>query len=234
MANVVVTGANRGIGLELVRQHLDRGDQVIAGCRRPDHAEELSQLGVRSILPLDVADEASVTGFAERVVETLDGETLDVLYNNAGASVAALGVERRDAGVLTVPMDAVEALIRVNGLSAATVSRALVPAMDTGSKIVNITSQIGSMVVAKRFADLPYSASKAVMNMVTVQLATALEDQGISVTCFHPGWVRTDMGGPSADLSTTEAVAGIIATTDGHTIADSGGFFRHDGTTHPW
>lgn len=234
MNNIVVTGANRGIGLELVRSHLSRGDLVIAGCRRPDQAEALAELGVRSILPVDVSDEASVAAFADRVTDALEGETLDVLYNNAGASGAAVGVERGQGGVMTVPMEAVEGLIRINGLSAATVSRSLRPLMTEGSKIVNVSSQIGSMVVGKAFADLPYSTSKAVMNMVTVQLAQALQGEGIVVTAFHPGWVRTDMGGSSADLAPEDAAAGIVEITAGHTLGDTGGFYRHDGSVHPW
>ena len=234
MNNVVVTGANRGIGLELARFHIERGDDVIAGCRRPDAATELAALGPAAILPVDVADEASVTHFTGAVGKTLDGATLDVLYNNAGASGAAFGLERGQGNVLDVPMDIVEGMIRLNGLSAATVSRGLVPHMSTGSKIANVSSQIGSMVVGKRFADLPYSASKAVMNMVTVQLAAKLADDGIMAVCFHPGWVRTDMGGPSADIAPTEAAAGMAAVIDDLTMDQSGGFYRHDGSQHPW
>jgi NAD(P)-dependent dehydrogenase (short-subunit alcohol dehydrogenase family) len=147
---------------------------------------------------------------------------------------ASIGVECSQAGVLNVSMQATLEPINVNGLSAAMVSRTLVPQMGEGSKIVNISSQIGSMVVGAKFDDLPDSTSTAVLNMVTVQLATQLKDQNITVACFHPGWVRTDMGGQSADLSPEESAAGIVSKTDALTLADSGQFFRWDGTVHPW
>ena len=185
-------------------------------------------------MAVDVGDEASVAEFAAGVAEALDGGTIDVLYNNAGAGVANLGVSRADAGVLDVPMRVVEDLIRINGLSAATVSRSLLPSLGAGSKIVNVSSQLGSMVVGKNLADLPYCTSKAVMNMVTVQLAARLERDGIIVAAFHPGWVRTDMGGPSADIAPTDSAAGIISATDALTMEHNGGFFRHDGSVHPW
>jgi NAD(P)-dependent dehydrogenase (short-subunit alcohol dehydrogenase family) len=231
---VVVTGANRGIGLEICRVHAARGDRVIAGCRSPEGADALRSLDPSAILALDVGDEATVAQFGAAVTGELDGASLDRLYNNAGSSTTNLGLSRRDAGVLDVSMAITEELIRINGLSAATVSRALVDAMADGSKIINVSSQIGSMVVAKMFADLPYSTSKAVMNMVTVQLANALSDRGVTVACFHPGWVRTDMGGEAADLSPEESAAGIVEVSDGLTGAESGGFFRHDGSVHPW
>lgn len=230
MSRVVITGANRGLGLELARVHIQRGNDVIAGCRTPDAASDLAALNPAAIISLDVADEDSVTTFAGR----LGDEPISLLINNAGASIASLGVERSQAGVLNVSMQATLELINVNGLSAAMVSRALVPHMEAGSKIINISSQIGSMVVGANFDDLPYSTSKAVMNMVTVQLATQLKDQNITVACFHPGWVRTDMGGQSADLSPEESAAGIVSKTDALTPADSGQFFRWDGTVHPW
>ena len=234
MSNIVVTGANRGIGFEIARRHIERGDTVIAGVRNPNGATALADLKPAAIHTVDVSDELSVAAFGEAVTVTLAGGQLDVLYNNAGTSTSALGVDRKQAGVLDVSMDVVEQLTRINGLSAATVSRCLVPAMGEGSKIVNISSQLGSMVVSKMLADLPYNVSKAVMNMVTVQLAARLQRDGISAVCFHPGWVRTDMGGEAADLSPEESAAGIVATVDGLTDDQNGGFFRHDGSVHPW
>ena len=229
MPTTVVTGANRGIGLEFVRQCLERGDKVIAGCRNPDEAADLRGLAPAEVLPVDVGQEASIKDFADSIEENID-----LLINNAGTSATNLGLERSSTGVLHAPIDLTLDLIRINGLSAASVTRSLLHCLSQGSQVVNITSQIGSMVVGARFDDLPYSTSKAVMNMVTVQLATQLRDKGITVAAFHPGWVRTDMGGSQADISAEESAAGILSTIEQLDHQDSGSFLCWDGSTHPW
>ena len=229
MPTTVVTGANRGIGLEFVRQCLERGDTVIAGCRNPDEAADLRGLAPAEVLPVDVGQEASIKDFADSIEENVD-----LLINNAGTSATNLGLERSSTGVLHAPIDITLDLIRINGLSAASVTRSLLHCLSEGSQVVNITSQIGSMVVGARFDDLPYSTSKAVMNMVTVQLATQLRDKGITVAAFHPGWVRTDMGGSQADISAEESAGGILSATEQLRLEDSGSFLRWDGSTHPW
>jgi NAD(P)-dependent dehydrogenase (short-subunit alcohol dehydrogenase family) len=229
MTTTVVTGANRGLGLEFVRQCLGRGDKVIAGCRNPAEAKDLIALTPAKILSLDVGHEESIEQFAA----SIDGQ-VDVLINNAGTSATNLGVERGSAGVLNAPVDLTLDLIRINGLSAASVTRSLLDHLSEGSQVVNITSQIGSMVVGAKFDDLPYSTSKAVMNMVTVQLASQLRDKDITVVAFHPGWVRTDMGGSQADISTEESAGGILSTLQQLGLEQSGSFLRWDGSTHPW
>ena len=182
MSTTVITGANRGIGLELVRQCIQRGDKVIAGCRNPDEAQELRGLEPANLLAIDVGDEESVRSFSQAI-----DEQVALLINNAGTSITNLGFQREDVGVMDAPVDLTLDMIRINGLSAATVTRSLSGRFDSGSQVVNITSQIGSMVVGANFNDLPYATSKAVMNMVTVQLATQLKDKGVSVVAFHPG-----------------------------------------------
>ncbi|MEC7873025.1 MAG: SDR family oxidoreductase [Actinomycetota bacterium] len=229
MTTTVITGANRGIGLEFVRHCMARGDKVIAGCRNPSDALELSSMTPADVLRVDVGDEESVNEFAESI-----DEDVDLLINNAGTSATNLGLERSAAGVLSAPIDLTLELIRINGLSAASVTRSLLHRFSEGSQVVNITSQIGSMVVGANFDDLPYATSKAVMNMVTVQLAAQLRDRGVTVVAFHPGWVRTDMGGSSADIGAEESVDGILSTMTQLGLEDSGSFLRWDGTTHPW
>jgi len=229
MTTTVVTGANRGLGLEFVRQCLGRGDKVIAGCRNPAEAKDLIALTPAKILSLDVGHEESIEQFAASI-----DDQVDVLINNAGTSATNLGVERGSAGVLNAPVDLTLDLIRINGLSAASVTRSLLDHLSEGSQVVNITSQIGSMIVGARFDDLPYSTSKAVMNMVTVQLASQLRDKDITVVAFHPGWVRTDMGGSQADISTEESAGGILSTLQQLGLEQSGSFLRWDGSTHPW
>ena len=208
--------------------------RIIAGCRVPADASDLAALSPVAIHPVDVGDETSIEAFGAAVTDTLEGTPLEVLYNNAGTSSRALGLDRAKCGPLDVSMAKVEELTRINGLSAATVSRALVGAMGAGAKIVNISSQLGSMVVSKMLQDTPYNVSKAVMNMITVQLAAQLRDRDITVVAFHPGWVRTDMGGEHADLSPEESATSIVDVVAGMGMDASGGFFRHDGSVHPW
>ena len=229
MSTTVITGANRGIGLELARQCIQRGDKVFAGCREPDEAPNLEALEPHSILPIDVGDEASVLSFSEAIEEPVS-----LLINNAGTSITNLGFSRDEVGVMNAPVGLTLDLIRINGLSAATVTRSLSERLESGSKVANITSQIGSMVVGSKFNDLPYAASKAVMNMVTVQLAAQFEASGIAVVAFHPGWVRTDMGGSSADISVEESAQGILSALETLQLEQSGAFLRWDGSIHPW
>ena len=229
MSTTVITGANRGIGLELARQCIQRGDKVFAGCREPDEAPNLEALEPHSILPIDVGDEASVLSFTEAIEEPVS-----LLINNAGTSITNLGFSRDEVGVMNAPVGLTLDLIRINGLSAATVTRSLSERLESGSKVANITSQIGSMVVGSKFNDLPYAASKAVMNMVTVQLAAQFEASGIAVVAFHPGWVRTDMGGSSADISVEESAQGILSALETLQLEQSGAFLRWDGSIHPW
>ena len=229
MPTTVVTGANRGIGLEFVRQCLERGDKVIAGCRNPDEAADLRGLAPAEVLPVDVGQEASIKDFADSIEENVD-----LLINNAGTSATNLGLERSSTGVLHAPIDLTLDLIRINGLSAASVTRSLLHCLREGSQVVNITSQIGSMVVGARFDDLPYSTSKAVMNMVTVQLATQLRDKGITVAAFHPGWVRTDMGGDQGEISVTESAQGLAKRIAALDLAQTGAFETWDGRAHPF
>ena len=150
MPTTVITGANRGIGLELAAQCLKRGDTVIAGCRSPGDAHELMGLVPERILELDVGDEASIASFAR----SIEGP-IDLLINNAGTSASNLGLSRDRAGVIDAPIDLTLDLIRINGLSAASVTRNLVHCLEAGSQVANITSQIGSMVVGANFNDLP-------------------------------------------------------------------------------
>ena len=229
MSTTVITGANRGIGLELARQCIQRGDKVFAGCREPDEAPNLEALEPHSILPIDVGDEVSVLSFSEAIEEPVR-----LLINNAGTSITNLGFSRDEVGVMNAPVALTLDLIRINGLSAATVTRSLSERLESGSKVANITSQIGSMVVGSKFNDLPYAASKAVMNMVTVQLAAQFEASGIAVVAFHPGWVRTDMGGSSADISVEESAQGILSALETLQLEQSGAFLRWDGSIHPW
>ena len=231
----VIVGANRGIGLELARGLVARGDRVIATARDVDGATALADVGPSAILPLDIADDASIASFAGALGDLTDH--VDLLVNNAGLNAGSVGHDG-PAGVLEMGRSALLAVTDVNAAGPMLVTQALEPllaAASSGAWIVNISSQLGSMEIGLKMGrDVAYNVSKAALNMVTVCTARELADRDIRSVAFHPGWVRTDMGGPSAALSPEESAAGILTKVDALTPDDNGGFFRWDGTTHPW
>ncbi len=229
---IVVTGANRGLGLELVRAHRARGDEVWAGCRRPDQADALRTL-TNHVLEVDVSSEPSIDGFAADLGEA----PIDVLYNNAGIDARAFGVadDRRDA--LTLSGEHFLGEMRVNALGPLLVTRAVVERLRAApaARIVNVSSQVGSMLVAQTIGrDVGYTSSKAALNMVTIKLAGLFRDDGVVVIALHPGFLRTDMNPGRGDMEAAEAAESIVALVDRLTLEDSGTFRRWDGTVHPW
>jgi NAD(P)-dependent dehydrogenase (short-subunit alcohol dehydrogenase family) len=231
--NVVVTGANRGLGLELTRAWAGRGDTVVAGCRDPDGARVLRGLTPHAHA-VDMESEASIATFASAAAAH---GPVDVLVNNAGLDATGFGVPDGERDVLTLSADNVLREMAVNALGPMLLTRALLPAVrasDNG-RIVNVTSQVASMEVAARMGrDIGYTTSKAALNMISVKLAARLRADGITVIALHPGYLRTDMGGPSADLDPADAAAAIVRLVDGLTVEQSGRFLRWDGTVHPW
>ena len=229
---VVITGANRGLGLELARQHFERGDEVFAGCRRPDDAAELRDLTAH-VEQVDMASEESIERFADR----LGPAPIDVLYNNAGIDARSLGVDDGARDVLQLSGEHFLDEMRVNAVGPMLLARALLDRLTASDnpRIVNVTSQVGSMEVAHTIGrDIGYVSSKAALNMISVRQSVHLRDAGIVVIALHPGHLKTDMGGERADLTTADGAAGILALVDSLTMADSGTFRRWDGTVHPW
>ena len=229
---VVITGANRGLGLELARVFSGRGDTVIAGCRRPDVAAELAAL-TPHVHAIDLGDQDSIAGF----VGVVGDRTVDVLINNAGIDARNLGADDSERNVLTQTPAQFMGQIEVNALGPMLLSRALVGQLRRSDhpRIVNMSSQIGSMEVGRRIGrDVGYAASKAALNMVTIKLATALHHDGVIAVMLHPGHLRTDMGGPAGAMDPDDAARQIADLVDGLTLNDSGTFKRWDGTTHPW
>ena len=229
---IVITGANRGLGLELTRQHTARGDEVWAGCRRPDEASELLALTTH-VLPVDMATEASLAAFAE----ALGPAPIDVLYNNAGIDARALGVDDGARDVLQISGDDFLEVMRVNAAGPMLLTRAVIDRLGASARprVVNVSSQAGSMEVAHTLGrDVSYTASKAALNMISVRQSVHLRDAGITVVCIHPGFLKTDMGGSRADMPVEEGAAGIVAMVDSLTLDDSGTFRRWDGSVHPW
>src|SRR6185436_15991553 len=223
----VVTGANRGIGLEFVKQLTARGEDVDATARDPEDAAELRALarpGVRlAIHRLDVADDASVAAFAEELAPG----PVDVLINNAGVS----GVK---GGELIDPADVLRVL-NVNAVGTLRVVRALLPRLREGKgrRIVNLTSKLGSIAEASggRYA---YRSSKAALNMVTKLLAEDLRAEGFRTVGLHPGWVQTRMGGSAAPVPPDQSIQGMLRIIDSLTAEESGRAFDFQGQEIPW
>jgi NAD(P)-dependent dehydrogenase (short-subunit alcohol dehydrogenase family) len=230
---VVITGANRGLGLALAGRYAKRGDLVVAGCRRPDAADELRGL-TDHVLALDVGSAESIGRFAAAVGD----EPLDVLVNNAGIDARVLGVPDDQRDVLQLSAEHVLDEFRVNALGPVLVTRALLDPLRKASRprIVNMSSTVGSMEVAATVGrDLGYVVSKAALNMITVKLAERLRDDGVIAVALHPGLLRTALATPRGELEEPDVAAGEIVTLiDGLTPADSGTFVRRDGSVHPW
>ena len=222
--DVLVTGANRGIGLEFVRQLSARGDRVTACCRRPADATELLALGVEPVA-LDVTDPASVAALRER----LYGRAIDLLLNNAGVGVRGRPLGRIDYAECLAFFD-------TNALGPLRLVEALLPALRAGRRrlVVNMTSKMGSIADNTSGDAYAYRASKAALNMITRSLAVDLADEGIACVVLHPGWVQTDMGGAGAPVSVQDSVAGLLAVIDSLAIEHSGRFFDYLGQEVPW
>jgi NAD(P)-dependent dehydrogenase (short-subunit alcohol dehydrogenase family) len=220
MATVLITGASRGIGLELARQYRDRGDTVVAACREATPA--LEALGVKVVEGADVTDEAAV----ERMAATLDGEPLDVLVNNAGV----LSVESLD----DLDLDRIRRQLEVNSLGPLRVTAALRDRLRPGAKVAIVTSRMGSIDDNTSGGYYGYRMSKAAVNMAGRSLAHDLKGRGVAVAILHPGFVRTDMTGHQGHVEPAESAAGLIARIDELTLETSGGFWHANGEPLPW
>lgn len=222
--DILISGANRGIGLEYARQLSARGDRVVATCRRPEEADELGGLDVE-VRRLDVDDPGSIAELVERIGD----RPLDILINNAG-----VGVSRQDLGDLDY--DQIERFFRVNAMGPLRLTEALLPRLREGERklVVNMTSRMGSIDDNTSGGAYAYRGSKAALNMFNRSLAVDLEPEGIVCVVLHPGWVRTRMGGSSAPTSVEESVSGLIEVIDGLDAKDSGGFYDYTGAEIPW
>ena len=221
---VVLTGANRGLGLEFARQLVARGDRVIATARHPEEASELRRLDVR-VEPLDVSDPGSVKSFAAAIA----GQPVDVLINNSGKGGGRDPFEKTDwADVAT--------FFEVNAIGPMRVAQALLPNLHLGKRrlIASVTSRMGSIDDNTSGGAYGYRASKSALNMFNKSLSIDLAREGFTCVVLHPGWVRTDMGGAAAPLEPPESIAGMLKVLDDATPTDSGHFFGHDGKIVPW
>lgn len=224
---VLVTGANRGLGLEFARQFRAAGWTVIGTARTPAEAETLRQLGAR-VEPLDVTDAESVAALAQ----SLEGTPVDLLINNAGISSGGgpgMTIEQLD-------LAAAERVLQVNTLGPMRVTQALLPNLRAGEGklIVNITSRLGSIELNERGGYHGYRESKSALNMFTRSIAAELKPEGFTCIVMSPGWVRTRMGGPNARLSPEESIEGMIGVIRSLTPDDTGTFRNHAGERLPW
>jgi NAD(P)-dependent dehydrogenase (short-subunit alcohol dehydrogenase family) len=227
MPTCLITGANRGIGLEFAKQYAADGWSVIATCRRPDQAVSLRQLpGDVRIEALDVSDFADV----EALGKEIKGAPIDLLINNAGIH-----------GPRVVPFDSVDyaawaEVFRVNTMACLKVSAVFSRnvAHSHLKTIVAITSLMSSIAQNTSGGSYIYRSSKAALNAAMRSLSIDLKPKEIIVVVLHPGWVRTDIGGPGAYLDVFESVAGMREVISRLSVADSGRFFNYDGTELPW
>ena len=219
MKKILITGANRGIGLELSRQLADRGDEVIAVCRTS--SKQLNDLDLRVIEGIDVSDDDSLKDLRAR---TGDGG-LDWLINNAGI----LSVESLDS----LDFEAMERQFRVNALGPLRVTRALLPVLGEGSKVGIITSRMGSIEDNTSGGYYGYRMSKAAVNMAGMSLARDLSERRIAVALLHPGMVATDMTG-GRGIQPSQSASGLIARMDALDMTGTGSFWHAEGERLPW
>ena len=220
MSTVVITGANRGIGLELARQFKQRGDQVVAACRKA--SEELTKLGVEIVEGVDVAKDASVGQLAS----SLKGRTVDVLVNCAGIL--------SDESLGDLDFDRIRKQFEINSLGPLRVTAALKENLGEGSKVAIVTSRMGSIEDNTSGGRYGYRMSKAAVNMAGRSLANDLKDDGVAVAILHPGFVRTDMTGHQGLIDPPESAAGLIARIDEVTLETTGTFWHTNGEVIPW
>ena len=228
MTTYLITGAARGIGLELTKRLIERGDEVWAGVRGPTGA--LDALAGRSdgrlhLLTLEVSDETSV----QRAKAVVGDTPIDVLINNAGV----VGPERQST--TDMDFDGFERTLQVNTLAPLRVTQAFLPNIraSRSGKIVTISSLMGSMRTG-RSESIAYRASKAAVNKLMQGLATDLGAEGIAVASLHPGWVRTDMGGEGADIDVGESAKGLIDVIDRLEVSGTGRFIDWRGNVLTW
>jgi NAD(P)-dependent dehydrogenase (short-subunit alcohol dehydrogenase family) len=233
METVFITGANRGIGLELTRQALAAGNRVAAGCRQPDAAADLQALTAQFgdtllVLPLDVSKDDQVSAAAAAVAAQFS--RVDLLINNAGVFPKGESLAQFDAKAMLHTFDVnVAGPMRVVSIFADLLRRS-----DHG-RILNISSQLGALTKTEStWGGYSYNSSKAALNMITRMMAHELKGAGITAVAVHPGWAQTDMGGPNATLPAADSARGILQLAENLTPEQASQFFTYTGEPHPW
>ncbi|HKD25118.1 MAG TPA: SDR family oxidoreductase [Xanthobacteraceae bacterium] len=229
MPSIMITSANRGLGLEFVRQYAADGWRIFAACRVPDAAHDLQKLArtpsVR-VFPMDVTDLSSI----RHAASGLNGESIDVLLNSAGV----IGKPGQRVG--NIDYESWAHVFNVNTMGALRVTEAFVEHVARSERkiVVTITSGLGSLTDNTSGGSIPYRTSKAAVNMAMRSAAIDLAPRGIACVLVNPGWVRTDMGGPGAPLKPAESVAALKRLIATFGLAHSGKFFHYDGCEYAW
>lgn len=222
--SVVVTGANRGIGLAFCQHYKARGDTVIGVCRSSSEAlDGVAEIVVESI---DIGDEGDCQTLSDRLSET----KIDLLINNAGVNAGMSPQETLD----DLDFESVAEQFRINALATLRVTKGLLRAMSDGGKVAIISSRIGSVGDNDSGGRYGYRMSKAALNAAGKSLAIDLKPRGIAVAILHPGYVRTDMTGGTGKYTPEEAVKGLAARIDGLNLSNSGAFWHANGEVLPW
>ncbi len=240
MPTLLITGANRGLGLELVKQFDARGWRIHACCRTPEEAEALQAIAIESdgcvhVHALDVTDFAAIDGLGH----ALQGEPIDVLFNNAGImEVRQRPLEQQGTSQSfgSIDYDEWRQILRVNVLASMRMAEVFVDNVAASERktIVTMSSILGSIATTDSIRWVGYRASKTAVNMMMRGLASDLKERGITAVCVHPGWVRTDMGGAGADIAPEESAEGVAKVVDGLTPDQSGHYLTYDGGELPW
>jgi NAD(P)-dependent dehydrogenase (short-subunit alcohol dehydrogenase family) len=230
MPSVLVTGSNRGIGLEWCRQYAEAGWRVFATCRRPEAAEELQELAGRypefSVHRLDVTQDEAV----QELRTELQHESIDVLVNNAGVYF------EKYVSIEEIRFETWMQTFEVNTIGPMRVAEALLEQVARSERrlIVNMTSHMGSIAEIEAPGDYYYRSSKAALNAAMKGLSIALKERGVGVMLLHPGWVRTRMGGRNAPIMPAESVTGMRSLAENFGMNMTGRFFRYNGSEIPW
>ena len=232
MPSILITGSNRGLGLEWSRQYARLDWRVYATCRYPDEADDLRRLTRRhpNVEPhrLDVTRPDEIGA----VAEALQDQPIDILLNNAGVYLEKF----KGNNLEDIDYAAWEETFRVNSLGAVRVTKALSGHVARSEKrlVAAITSHMGSIAEIDSPGSYAYRSSKAALNAAMKGISLELQHHGVGVLLLHPGWVNTRMGGPNAPLSTEQSVNGMRALVDRFEMHQSGNFYRYDGSLIPW
>ena len=226
MATVLITGASRGLGLEFCKQYAAEGWQVLACCRNPETAGKLADTPQVRVFPLDVSDFSQIDNLAAELQDT----AIDVLINNAGIYGGP------HSGFGQLDYTAWTHTLTVNTQAPVKMAEAFLPHLKRGDKklLVAISSLMGSIADNSSGGSIIYRSSKAGQNAAMKSIAIDLKEQSVGVLIFHPGWVKTNMGGENAPLEAVQSVAGMRQAISAFSLEQSGSFVKYDGTPMSW